>query len=155
MFTKGLIALVATAMLALAGCGGGGDDSNKKLSYSAFGNAADKVCEKANAEVDPISNKLTGKVETDAPIYDELVPKLDDALDEFSALKPPEALKPDFDKTVDLITQQTSLAKEAQTAAKNGDQDAYDEVIAKLRPLSAQTKEAESKLGAEQCVENE
>lgn len=152
MITKRLTALAAIAVLALvAGCGGGGD-SNKKLSYSGFGKAADKVCKSQNSKIDPISQKLTGKAATDGPVYDELVPKLEDARDEFAALKPPAALKSDFDQVNTLIGQQVDLAKQAQTAAKGGDQAGYEQVIAQLRPLSAQTKEAESKLGAAECV---
>ena len=154
MTRNALIAVVATAAIALAGCGDDKKDSNKQLSYSGFVSEANKVCKDQDAKIDPISNKLTGQADNDAPIYEELIPKLEDARDDFAELKPPDELKPDFDKVVSLIDAQIQGAKTAQSAAQTGDQEAYDAAIAELRPLSAQTEEAQSKLGAADCLED-
>ena len=151
------ILVLAVLLVPLAGCGGDDkkESSNKTLSYSEFGEAANKVCNDQDKEIDPISDRLTGEAANDGPIYDELVPKLEDAAAEFEALKPPDELQADFDRVNSLIDQQVAAAKEAQAAAQSGDQAAYEKVIAKLQPLSEQTKEAESKLGAADCVKND
>ena len=144
-------AAAGVAALAFAGCGGG-DDSNKALSYSEFGNEANEICKGANDEIDALSQDLTGKATNDAPILDEIVPKQEAAISDFKELDPPEELQPSFDQFNSISDQQVAAAKEAQAAATSGDQAAYQEAIQKLQPLSTQSDEAASKLGAQECV---
>jgi hypothetical protein len=143
-------AAAGVAALAFAGCGGG--DSNKSLSYSEFTAEANEVCKGANDEIEALSRDLTGKAKNDAPILDEIVPKQEAAINDFKELEPPEELKPSFDQFNSISDQQVAAAKEAQAAATGGDQAAYQEAIQKLEPLSKQSDEAASKLGAEECL---
>jgi hypothetical protein len=140
---------VGLTACALAGCGG---SSNKTLSYSGFGKAANKVCKQATADVNAVSNKLTGKASQDAAVYDKLIPKLKAAHDKFAALKPPKALKADFVKFNTLTGAQTTVAAKAQKLAKAGNQSGY---VALLQSLNANGKATDleaSKLGAADCT---
>jgi hypothetical protein len=150
-----MFAVAAVAALFVAGCGGGDDDSNKALSYSDFGTQASQVCSDADPGIKETSKKLTGKASKDAPVYDELIPKLEAASTKFKALAPPDELKADFDRFNSITDQQIALAKKAQAAAKSGDQQAYVAVLKELQssPLDAQSDEAASKLGASGCID--
>lgn len=141
--------VAAIAALGVAGCGG---SSNKSLSYSDFGTKANDVCKSETVKIDAVSHKLTGKATTDAPVYDQLIPLLQAASDKFKALKPPDALKPDFDKFNANTGQQVTIAKEAQTAAKTGNDAAYRAVLLQLKPLGTENKLTGSKLGAADCA---
>jgi hypothetical protein len=144
------MAVAALAALGVAGCGGG---SNKALSYSAFGKKADEVCASENAKVKLVTAKLTGQAQQDAPVYDELIPKLKAAGDKFKALKPPEQLKPDFDRFNSITDQQIAGAEKAQAAAKAGDQAGYVQSVNDLKPLGQESNLAASKLGAAVCAQ--
>ena len=151
-----LIAAAAVAALAIAGCGGG-DKSNKSQGYSDFSAAANKVCNDANPDIKATTSKLTGKATEDSPVFDELVPKLEDAAAKFKALKPPKELKADFDQFNSVTEQQIALAKKAQQAAKSGDQAAYVQVLKEIKAaksLDQQGDLAASKMGAGDCIDN-
>jgi hypothetical protein len=143
-------AAAATAALAIAGCGGGSD--NKTLSYSDFGKQADTICKDSNAETKPLTDKLNGDPKNDAAILDQLIPKLQAAEDKFKQLKPPPELKADYDNFISITDQQFQVIKTAQTQAKSGDQAAYVASIKSLKPLSAKSNEAASKLGSAECA---
>jgi hypothetical protein len=146
------LAAAVIAATAVAGCGGGSGDSNKTLSYSGFGAAANKLCKSINADIDPVSNKLTGEAKADAPVYDELIPKLRSASERFAALKPPAKLKTDFDKFNALTTAQVTGAEKAQAAAKTGNTTKYRAVLQTLQGPGKQTDLEASKLGAIECT---
>lgn len=147
-----LVATAAVAAAVIAGCGGG--DSNKTLSYSEMGAQANKICNDVNPEIKALGAKITGKASTDAPILDQIIPKLDDAIGRFKALKPSDELKPDFDRFLSTSEVQIALDKKAQAAAKSGDQAAYTAAIKALKasPASSQNDAAASKLGAKACI---
>jgi hypothetical protein len=150
MTKNGLKVVAALAALGVAGCGGG--DSNKALSYSDFGKQADAICKDVNGPVKTISAKLTGKATTDAPVYDELIPKLQDGRDRIAKLKAPTELKPSFTTFLSVTDQQIAKAKEAQTVAKTGNDSAYIAVVKSIQPLGAQSDAAASKMGAAECT---
>ena len=158
MTRNGLTALAATAVLALGAAGCGGDDkksdsgSNKQEAYSAFVSDVNNVCKEHDEHIDSVSGGLTGEAANDAPIYDELIPKLEDAFADFNALDPPEELQATFDEAKQQNDQQLTLAKSAQTAAEAGDQAEYEGVIAQLQQLSKESDLTASKLGAAECI---
>jgi hypothetical protein len=149
MSKNGLKVVAAVAALGVAGCGG---SSNKALSYSDFGKQADAICKSENAKIKPVSAKLTGKASTDAPIYDQLIPKLQDARNNIGKLKAPDALKPSFDSFLSLTDQQIAKAKESQTVAKTGNDAAYIALVKSIQPLGQQSNAAASKMGAAECA---
>jgi hypothetical protein len=137
---------------ALAGCGGG--DSNKTLSYGDMSAQANQICNDVNPEIKSLSQKLTGKASTDAPVLDQIIPKLDDAIGRFKDLNPPDELKADYDRFISTSDAQIALDKKAQAAAKSGDQQAYEAALKELKASSydSQNDEAASKLGAKACI---
>jgi hypothetical protein len=150
MIKNGLKAVAVIAALGVAGCGGG--DSNKALSYSDFGKEANAICKDVNAKTDPIGAKLTGQAATDAPVFADLVPEIQKGRDDFAKLKPPEELKPHFDKFLSITDQQIASAKEAEAAAKAGDQAGYVAIVKATGGLQTQSKVEASKLGAAECA---
>ena len=147
-----LFAAAAVAAGVVAGCGGG--DSNKTLSYSDMSAQANQICNDVNPEIKSLSQKLTGKASTDAPVLDQIIPKLDDAIGRFKGLKPPDELKPDYDRFISTSEAQIALDKKALGAAKSGDQKAYEAALKEIKAsdLDSQNDEAASKLGAKACI---
>jgi ABC-type phosphate/phosphonate transport system substrate-binding protein len=151
-----LVGVAALAALTIAGCGGGDDNSsNKTLSYAAVGTEMNKICNQYNPQIKAITGKLTGDPANDAKVYDELIPKLLEGTAKFKALDPPSELQADFDKFNSITDQQVSLIKQAQTAAKAGDKQAYQQVLKQLQKsnLDEQNDLEASKLGAGDCID--
>jgi hypothetical protein len=151
MHVPRITAAIAVGALVFAGCGGG-DDSNKKLSYSEFGTKASEVCTSANGDIKQISSKLTGDPKNDAPLLGQLIPKLEDADKKFKELTPPDELKADFDEFNSITEQQISVTKEAKSLAESGDQAGYQAKIQELQSLGSKSDVNASKLGAKACI---
>jgi len=149
MIRHGCMALAAAAALFAAGCGGG-DDSNKTLSYSDFSNQANEICKSSNEKSAGL--KLTGDPKQDAATLDKVVPQVESALADFRDLKPPDELKADFEQFLSISDQQLANAKKARDAAKAGDRAGYIQILKETQPLQAQSHEAGSKLGAAECA---
>ena len=150
---KLVMAVAAAAALTAAGCGGG--DDNKSLSYSDYGKKLDEICAKQNPKIKPLGNKLNGDPANDAPVYDEIIPVLEDTDNQLGDVgDPPDELKADADRLKADSAKQLDLAKQAQTQAKAGDKTAY---LATVKQISATGKDADlasSKLGAKVCTED-
>jgi hypothetical protein len=150
MIKYGLTAAAASAALMVAGCGGG--DDNKTLSYSDFGKKADEICTQVNTKTDPIGAKLNGKVDNDAQYYAQLIPAVEQGRKDFADHKPPDELKPDFDKFLAATDQQIANAKKAEAAAKAGNQAEYVAIVKSTQPIQQESNAAASKLGAAVCA---
>ena len=147
-----LLAAVAAVSLVFAACGGGdGEDTNRALTYDGFVEAANGVCTSVNEQVDPISEKLTGKAAQDAEVYDELIPELVSAREDMEALEPPEELQAAHDDFVSLVREQETAAEDAKAAAEAGDQKEYLRVLKSLD--GSEVDLAASKLGAAECID--
>jgi hypothetical protein len=145
------------AALAIAGCGGSDkkksdSGSNGALSYSQFGQKANAICKAANDKVNPLSSKFTGQAANDAPLYDTVIPTIKDGVAQFKKLQPPAELKASYDEFIAVSDQQITADEAAQTAAKSGDDAAYQQALSALKPLSAKSNAAASKLGAAECA---
>jgi hypothetical protein len=152
MHKNRIITASAVVTLALAGCGGGGD-SNKKLSYSAFSSKANDICQKAEDD-----NKALGKTTTAeaTPENGELIGKLvgfvEKQRDDLEDLNAPDQLEAAQEEFIKLTNQQIDIAKEAQTAANAKDQQGYENAITRLQALSSQANAAGEQLGAPACA---
>jgi hypothetical protein len=149
MIRNGLKVVAAVAVLGVAGCGGG-DDSNKTLSYSDFSNQANEICKSSNEKSAGL--RVTGDLKADAATLDKIIPEVESARADFAKLKPPEELKSDFDKFLSISDQQLANAKKARDAAKAGDKAGYIQILKDTQGLQAQSHEAGSKLGAAECA---
>jgi excinuclease UvrABC ATPase subunit len=138
------------SLVVIAGCGG---SSNSKLSYAAFSAAADKICSNANAQSKSAGAGVTGEATAaNAAKIDKIVPIAQDALKKFQALKGPDSLQAAAQTAEDNLNQQIKAAQDASTAAKAGDQAAYNAALLQLQSLSNSAKTAGSKLGAKNCA---
>jgi hypothetical protein len=149
MIRHGLKVVAAAAVLGVAGCGGG-DDSNKTLSYSDFSKQANEICKSANEKSQ--GAKLSNDLKADAAVLDQQIPSVESALADFKKLNPPDELKSDFDQFVSISEQQLASAKKARDAAKAGDKAGFVAALKEAAPLQAQSHEAGSKLGAAECA---
>jgi hypothetical protein len=153
-------AVAVMAMLAVAGCGSsdkkksssGSSGSNGALSYSDFGKQASAICKTANDKANALSSKFTGSAANDAPLFDTIVPAIQDGVAQFKKLKPPAELKAPYDEFIAVSDQQVTADQAAQTAAKSGDDAAYHQALLALKPLDAKSKAAASQLGAAECA---
>ena len=141
------------AALALAGCGGGDDESNQALSYDAFGAAAGEVCQDVSGTIDPLQSQFTGDVKKDAAIFDDLIPALQSGTDDLAALEPPEELQSTFDDYLAKIEEQEAGAIDAQKAAEAGDQEEYIRILETVDQISTESDLDASKLGATGCID--
>jgi hypothetical protein len=149
MTKNGLKVVAAVAALGVAGCGG---SSNKALSYSDFSTKANDICKSVSSKTDSIGSKLTGEAASDAPVYDKLIPAVQQGRDDLAKLKPPEQLKADLNSFLSITDQQIANAKKAQAAAKAGDQSGYIAIVKATQPLQKQSNVEGSKLGAADCA---
>ena len=147
---KRLTVVAALAALGMAGCGG--DDSNKTLSYSDYGKKLDEICTEQNPKLKSLGDELNGDPAHDAPVYDKIIPLLEDSRDQAKELDPPDELKADADKLVSQTDQQITLAKEAQTKAKAGDKAAYIATVKEIAKVGKESDLTASKLGAGACI---
>jgi hypothetical protein len=101
----------AVAVLALAGCGGGGSD---RLSAGDYRSKADSICADANAKLNNLGNPRT-PAELRA-LMRKARPTLKNAIDKLEALKPPEDLQSKVDtwngKNDRLLAKYDELSKE-------------------------------------------
>ncbi len=82
MTKNGLKVVAAVAALGVAGCGG---SSNKALSYSDFSKQADVICKTTTVKTKAIGSALTGKAANDAPVYDKLIPAVQQGRDDIGS----------------------------------------------------------------------
>lgn len=143
---------VAAAALGLAACGGDGENNNSQLSYSDFTREANEICAQADREITPISERLTGEAQNDAPIVEQIVDKQESAIEDIKNLKPPDELQAEFDQFVDISEQQLEIVKEAESAAKAGDTQRYQATLQQLQPLDKDSDQIASRLGAAECA---
>lgn len=149
MKTRRLL-LATLASAALVGCGG---DDNEALTYDGFVAAANELCVEVDQEVDEIAADLSGDAKADAPIFDDLVPALEDATQRLEDLQPPDELEAAHDEFTAIANQQLDGARDAQGAAEAGDDAEYQRILEDLQPLGDESDEAASKLGAEDCID--
>ena len=96
--------------------------------------------------------KLTLEAKKDAPLLPSLVTKVEDANKQFSALEPPEELKSAADDFAANNEESLALTKEAETAAADGDQQAYADKVTEIQKLDKEgDKISVVELGATDC----
>ena len=116
-------AIAGAVTIALAGCGG---SSNKQLSYSDFIAKANDLCRKGQAEFTKVDSAEKAK------------PILDKYLKKFKDLKPPDQLKPPYDRFVSITEQQV-------TALEKNDAPAFNK-------LNTDSNKAAAEMGTQDCI---
>lgn len=141
---------VVGAAVAIAGCGGGGDDSGA-LSADEFRTQADAICSDANTRIaaldQPTGNdQILGYLQSGLTVQQEQLQKL-------KALQPPSDLSGTFNEATDLLDQQTAKIQDATTRIQNGEdpQTVIQSASPEIDSISEQAKAKAKELGLEVC----
>lgn len=140
--------MVVAAMAIISGCG----SSNSKLSYSAFSNAAGKICTGVNAQSKAAGSLTTTANAANAATLTKVISISNKALTKLKALQGPSALESARDTFAGDITAQTTLFQKAATAAKAGNQAEYVADAKSASAANQTTNTDASKLGAPSCA---
>lgn len=141
---------VVGAAVAIAGCGGGGDDSGA-LSADEFRTQADAICADANTRIAALdqptgTDQILGYLQSGLTVQKEQLQKLKD-------LQPPSDLSGTFNEATDLLDQQTAKIQDAATRIQNGENP--ETVIQSASPdidsISEKAKAKAKALGLEVC----
>ena len=141
--------LLVGSLAILSGCGG---SSNSKMSYSAFSNAANKICRSADTQ----NKAVTGATQTanaaSAAGIGKDVTITDKAISQLKALSGPGALASARDTFVAQGNATVVLAKKAEAAAKAGNQADYTTAINALAATNSASNASGSQMGAPACA---
>ena len=141
--------LIAGSLALLSGCGG---SSNSKLSYSAFSNAANKICTTANSQDKAVKGTSGTANAASAAGIGKVVTIDDKALSQLKALSGPGALETARDTFIAATKSSVVLAEKAEAAAKAGNQTDYVSAVKALAASDKASKPAANSLGAPACV---
>ncbi|MCL4290657.1 MAG: hypothetical protein KJ051_10335 [Thermoleophilia bacterium] len=133
--------------LAVAGCGGsGGGDRLTKEEYIA---QADAICKAANEKIDALGEPET--MEEIATLAADAIEIQTKSLADLRALKPPEADEAKLNEAYALIDQQVGLGKEILEAAKAGDLEKIQKILAEGKPIDDQAGAIAADYGLKEC----
>jgi hypothetical protein len=139
---------IVGSLVLIAGCG----SSNSKLSYSAFSDAANALCKSGNAQVKASGSATSTANAANADTIDKVIKVANDTISKFKALSGPAALESARDVVVTDLGQTVTSAQAASSAARSGNQPAYDAAVKQLGSQDRQTNTDSSKLGAPDCT---
>ena len=141
---------VVGAAAAIAGCGGGGDDSGA-LSADEFRTQADAICADANTRIDALdeptgADQVLGYLQSGLTVQRE-------QLDKLKALEPPSDLAGTFNEATDLLDEQVTEIQSATDRISSGEdpEKVINEVSPKLDELSSEADAKAKELGLEVC----
>jgi hypothetical protein len=141
---------VLGAAAAIAGCGGGDDDSGA-LSADEFRQQADAICADANTRIDALdeptgADQVLGFLQSGLTVQKEQLEKL-------KALEPPDDLAGTFSEATDLLDQQTAAIQGATDRIAGGEdpEAVIGEVDSEIDSLSEQADAKAKELGLEVC----
>ena len=141
---------VLGAAAAIAGCGGGDDDSGA-LSAEEFRSQADAICADANTRLDALdeptgADQVLGFLQSGLTVQKEQLEKL-------KALQPPDDLAGTFNEATDLLDQQTAAIEGAADRIAGGEdaETVIGEVDSQIDSLSEQADAKAKELGLEVC----
>ena len=141
---------VLGAAAAIAGCGGGDDDSGA-LSAEEFRQQADAICADANTRIDALdeptgADQVLGFLQSGLTVQKEQLEKL-------KALQPPDDLAGTFTEATDLLDQQTAAIQGATDRIAGGEdpEAVIGEVDSEIDNLSEQADAKAKELGLEVC----
>jgi hypothetical protein len=146
-----LLALIALAALAAAGCGGGGGDGGDRLSAAEFRETADAICAEYDQKIQELGEPesledLNRFIERAIPIIEEGFNKLDE-------LQPPEELEADWNRAMDINSENLQLTRDLQAAAESGNEARVQEILQQAGQNEEETDRLARELGLQRCGE--
>lgn len=141
--------LVAGSVVLISGCG----SSNSKLSYSAFSDAAGKICASTSAQIKAAGDQATSTANAaSASALSKALSVSQTGVSKLKALSGPSSLQSARDAFDANVASQNAAIQSAITAAKAGDQSAYIAAVKSIKPLNQAANALGSKLGAPSCA---
>jgi hypothetical protein len=144
-----LLALIALAALAAAGCGGDGGDGGDRLSAAEFREEADAICAEYDQKIQDLGepeslDDLNSFIERAIPIIEEGFNKLDE-------LQPPEELEADWNRAMDINSENLQLTRDLQAAAESGNAERVQEILAQAGNNEEEKDRLARELGLQRC----
>jgi hypothetical protein len=139
------LAPLATLALVLAGPGCG----EKPLSKSEFIARADGICQEYDKKLEALPDPKS--IEDIGKLADRVVPIVDDGIGELKALKPPDSLKDQVDRWIQLNEQDLEDFENLRDAAKKGDVARTQTLAGEITRHEHETDAAARKIGLSEC----
>jgi hypothetical protein len=141
--------MFTAAVVASAGCGGGGGQGDDRLTKEEFIAQADAICKEANDKLDALGEPAN--IEEVATFAEDAIAIQEDALARLRALKPPAEDEATLNEAYALLDQQVELGRQIVTAAEAGDVAAIEEIVAQGEPINDQADQIATDYGLKEC----
>ena len=143
-------ALACLALVAAAGCGGD-DESGGALSKAEYREQGNAICKDALSEAEGIP--LPTSPEGIADYLEKVFDSVEKANDEFVELEPPEALRADHERAVELTEESEQATDKLVERVRDASdpQAAVQREFRKLGPLLARGEKVNARLGLDDC----
>jgi protein-tyrosine-phosphatase len=148
-----LIAVAAVCVLAAA-CGSddngsGATAESQRLTKEEYIAQADAICQEADAKIDAVPEPQS--TEELAEYGEQVVEVGQEQLDRLRALRPPQADETTINEAYDLIEQQLAIANDLVDAAREGELEQVQELLAQGEQLNDQADQIAADYGLTEC----
>jgi hypothetical protein len=142
-------ALIAVALVTLAGCGGSSGQTLTKDEYAA---KADAICAKGNEQQKRLGNPAN--VAELERVADKTLSLLDNAISELGKLRPPASEQATADQWVAQVRRLRDDLRQIRDKAKENDLPALRQIAATSRQQNAKANALATELGMSICNKN-
>lgn len=150
--TAGLLALLGSAALVAAGCGGGsGGAGGDRLSAAEFRQAADAICAEYDQRIQDLGEPES--LEDLTEFIGRAIPVIEEGFNKLEELQPPEELEADWDRAMEVNAENLQLTKDLQAAAESGNDERVQEILAQASQNEEETDRLARELGLQRCGE--
>jgi hypothetical protein len=150
--TVGLLALLGSAALVAAGCGGdGGGGSGDRLSATEFREAADAICAEYDQKIQDLGEPES--LEDLNAFIGRAIPIIEEGFNKLEELQPPEELEADWNRAMEVNAENLQLTKDLQAAAEDGNEERVQEILAQASQNEEETDRLARELGLQRCGE--
>jgi hypothetical protein len=147
-----LLALLGSAALVAAGCGGdGGGGSGDRLSATEFREAADAICAEYDQKIQDLGEPES--LEDLNAFIGRAIPIIEEGFNKLEELQPPEELEADWNRAMEVNAENLQLTKDLQAAAEDGNEERVQEILAQASQNEEETDRLARELGLQRCGE--
>jgi hypothetical protein len=143
------LALFLAVVLA-AGCSGGGDDADSRLSQEEYVERADTICRQFEGRLEELGNPRS--LADLARISDEALPVAREGVSELKALRPPETLGARVARWLELNETNVRSVEQLRDAARAGDEDRVQEIALEAEANEARADRLAKEIGLTACA---
>ena len=145
--------LISTTIAIVLASGCGGDSGGDRLSADEFRQQANAICEKYNEKIKAIDSPSSPE-ELDNSV-DEVVPVMQQGIDELRGLEPPAESADDYDRMLDETEKAIPAARQLGEAAANNDPAAVQRALKAGQQADDASDEIATDLGLTGCASSE